>query len=262
MAIKIGGITVIYDDKIFQVGSGTTAQRPASPATGMIRYNTDLGTFEGYSGGTWSSIPIGSIPKLNGIQIGQSSTATQNFVIAVPATPDGTIKLARGNQGATTQDVLAVDASGGITIPNTATFSSTVTFNSNATFSDQQVSRAMLKDSGTVFVDKGTVSTGTVTLDYAGGSHQRLQVGGALTLAFSNFAPAGNLSSILVELVNAGSFAVTFPSINWVKADGTFTTNISSYISSIGRTSLQVSGTDFAVIWTRDSGTTLYGKLL
>lgn len=55
-----------------------------------------------------------SLIKANAVQIGQSPTATQNFTLAVPSAPDGTIKLARGNAGATTQDVLSVDASGNV----------------------------------------------------------------------------------------------------------------------------------------------------
>jgi hypothetical protein len=56
-----------------------------------------------------------SLLKSNSVQIGQSSTATQNFTLSVPSSPDGTIKLARGNSGATTADVLSVDASGNVT---------------------------------------------------------------------------------------------------------------------------------------------------
>lgn len=56
-----------------------------------------------------------SLLKANSVQIGQSSTATNNFTLSVPASPDGTIKLARGNSGATTADVLTVNASGAIT---------------------------------------------------------------------------------------------------------------------------------------------------
>ena len=48
------------------------------------------------------------------LQLGDSATATQNFVLTVPAAPDGTLKLARGNAGATTQDILTVDASGNV----------------------------------------------------------------------------------------------------------------------------------------------------
>jgi hypothetical protein len=49
-----------------------------------------------------------SLLKANSVQIGQSATATNNFTLAVPSSPDGTIKLARGNSGATTADILTV----------------------------------------------------------------------------------------------------------------------------------------------------------
>lgn len=51
--------------------------------------------------------------KSTNVQLGQSNTATQNFTLTAAAS-DGTMKLARGNQGATTQDVLTVDASGNL----------------------------------------------------------------------------------------------------------------------------------------------------
>jgi hypothetical protein len=60
-----------------------------------------------------------SLLKSNSVQIGQSATATQNFTLSVPSSPDGTIKLARGNSGATTADVLTVDASGVVLILQT-----------------------------------------------------------------------------------------------------------------------------------------------
>lgn len=56
MAIKIQGDTVIFDDKVFKVGSGTTSQRPETPALGMIWFNTELNSFEGYDGTIWGAI--------------------------------------------------------------------------------------------------------------------------------------------------------------------------------------------------------------
>src|SRR6185369_11180948 len=44
-------------------------------------------------------------------QIGVSGTATQNFTLTAEAA-NGSMKLARGNVGATTQDILTVDADG------------------------------------------------------------------------------------------------------------------------------------------------------
>ena len=42
----------------FQVPSGTTAQRPATPATGMIRYNTTNQILETYNGAAWIDLGI------------------------------------------------------------------------------------------------------------------------------------------------------------------------------------------------------------
>ena len=39
---------------------GTTAERSASPYSGMIRYNTTFSQFEGYSAGTWSQVGGGA----------------------------------------------------------------------------------------------------------------------------------------------------------------------------------------------------------
>lgn len=41
-----------------QISKGTTAEQPASPATGMVRYNSTTNQFEGYSGASpaWKSI--------------------------------------------------------------------------------------------------------------------------------------------------------------------------------------------------------------
>jgi hypothetical protein len=45
--------TTINDTGFVQLPSGTTAQRPASPTAGMIRYNSDLGYPEIYDGTNW-----------------------------------------------------------------------------------------------------------------------------------------------------------------------------------------------------------------
>jgi hypothetical protein len=58
-----------------------------------------------------------SLIKANAVQIGQSNDATDNFTLAVPSSPDGTIKLARGNSGATTQDVMNVSNAGVVSFP-------------------------------------------------------------------------------------------------------------------------------------------------
>ena len=46
------------------IPSGTTAQRPGSAANGQVRYNSTLGTIEGYVGGaTWANMASGDTVK-------------------------------------------------------------------------------------------------------------------------------------------------------------------------------------------------------
>lgn len=42
------------------IPAGTTAQRPGTPSSGMIRFNTTLVQYEGYNGTAWSSIGGGA----------------------------------------------------------------------------------------------------------------------------------------------------------------------------------------------------------
>ena len=46
----------------FTFPSGTTAERPGSPTTGVIRYNTDESTFETYDGTTWVKVDTQGYP--------------------------------------------------------------------------------------------------------------------------------------------------------------------------------------------------------
>jgi hypothetical protein len=50
--------------------------------------------------------------KTNNVQVGQSVTATNNFTLYQPASPDGTVRLGVGNSGATSADAVIVDNAG------------------------------------------------------------------------------------------------------------------------------------------------------
>ena len=55
-----------------------------------------------------------STVKSNNVQVGQSVTATNNFTLYQPATPDGTVRLGVGNAGATTSDAVEFNGTAGI----------------------------------------------------------------------------------------------------------------------------------------------------
>jgi hypothetical protein len=54
--------TTIDDTGFLQLPAGTTAERPASPTTGMIRYNTSTGVTEWYDGSYSLWFPVGVMP--------------------------------------------------------------------------------------------------------------------------------------------------------------------------------------------------------
>ncbi len=56
MAIKINNTVVIDNSSHCIIGSGTTAERPASPPSGTLWFNTTLNVLEGYNGSTWVSL--------------------------------------------------------------------------------------------------------------------------------------------------------------------------------------------------------------
>lgn len=79
----------------FDIPSGTTAQRPGTPNTGMIRYNTSTSSYEGYGATGWASIGGGATGAAgdqvfyeNGQTVNTSYTITtnRNAVTAGPVT--------------------------------------------------------------------------------------------------------------------------------------------------------------------------------
>lgn len=62
-----------------------------------------------------------STVKTNNVQVGQSVTATDNFTLYQPASPDGTVRLGVGNSGATTLDAVTVTNAGNVTVASKAT---------------------------------------------------------------------------------------------------------------------------------------------
>ena len=80
---------------------GTTAQRPGSPAVGMVRYNTSLSGFEGYASGAWSSLGgVSSVDKFTYIQAETSAGASNGELefFAEDAAGTAAVKVAGMNR--------------------------------------------------------------------------------------------------------------------------------------------------------------------
>jgi len=94
----------------FRLPSGTTAQRPAAPTTGMIRYNTSIPCNEMYNGSIWwdldnnvpSDIGLNSTtPAASGIQLLQArpTYGSGNYYIQPPGQPCYQVYVDMTNQG-------------------------------------------------------------------------------------------------------------------------------------------------------------------
>lgn len=87
----------------FDLPTGTTAQRPASPTTGMVRYNTTLDALEMYDGVVWTIVKS-SFSATGGTIVSSGGYTYHAF------TTSGTFQVSRGTK---TAEVLLVAGGGG-----------------------------------------------------------------------------------------------------------------------------------------------------
>lgn len=92
----------------------------------------------------------------------------------------------------------------------------------------------------------GTISSGTEDFDLDNGAYHVVTVGGNFIVTFSNWITSGEVVHITMELINAGAHTITWPAtVDWPA--GT-------------EPSWTAAGTDFAILFSRDGGTTIFGK--
>ena len=79
--VSLGDDPILTGTGSVTVPTGTTAQRPGSPAAGMLRFNSDDTTFEGYDGSVWDVIPSASTAVPTGaLAMWFSSTAPSGWL--------------------------------------------------------------------------------------------------------------------------------------------------------------------------------------
>lgn len=101
-----GPITFTNTDST-SVPSGTTAQRPGSPAAGMMRFNTDLTAYEGYNGTAWQ--PIGG----GGYVVTAVQSVTASGSISSSTSDQRQMRHVQGNAAAVTTSTTPFGNTGG-----------------------------------------------------------------------------------------------------------------------------------------------------
>jgi hypothetical protein len=136
---------------------GGTADRPAAPANGMIRYNTDTSLFEGYLNGAWSAFASTGVGVL--------SINTGTGLTGGPITSTGTISIANTavTAGSYNAANITVNAQGQITAASSnaslvSTFSAGTTGLTPATATSGAVTLG-----GTLIPANGGTGVGSLT---------------------------------------------------------------------------------------------------
>jgi hypothetical protein len=128
--------------------AGTTLQRPGTPAVGMVRYNSDQVSFEGYSSGAWSSLGgVSSVDKYTYIRA-ETSAGASNGELEFFA------KNAAGNAA---EKVMGITKDGVIVAGNLTVNGTTTTINSTTVSVDDKN------------IELGSVTTPTNTTANGGG---------------------------------------------------------------------------------------------
>ena len=102
------------------------------------------------------------------------------------------------------------------------------------------------------------------TLDFAAAGYVRYAptVGQAATIVFANFSSAAagtqdSFRAVVIEGFRLGSATLTWPTVNWIRPDGSLTTNI-----ALAGFTLSTSGIDFIILFRRANDATIYAKAI
>ena len=105
-----GGDVLLSGTGYLDLPVGTTAQRPASPTSGMIRFNTTLSQFEGYNGTAWSAVGGGATGGGSDVVfLENGNTVTTNYTLST-------------NKNAVSAGPVTINSSVTVTVPSGASW--------------------------------------------------------------------------------------------------------------------------------------------
>tara|TARA_E500000331_G_scaffold4310_1_gene4264 strand:+ start:2775 stop:4529 length:1755 start_codon:yes stop_codon:yes gene_type:complete len=192
-----------------RIPSGTTAQRPGSPAHGDVRYNSTLSTIEGYSNSAWANLASGDTVKDadedTKIQVEESSdediirmdiAGTERINISATETAIGVTKINHAASTitgtATNGDItLTPNGSGKVAVSSALEVTGNLTVNGTTT----------TVDSATLTIEDPMI---TLAKNNSGGDANTFDQG-----LFMNRGSAANVSFLWDESADEFVFAVT-----------------------------------------------------
>lgn len=106
------------------------------------------------------------------------------------------------------------------------------------------------------FTDLGEVS-GAVSINVSAASFYKMSVGGSATIHINQWPPATYAANVMLEVWKGGGSTITWSSISFITSSGA----LQGSPASAGD-SLQATGPDFILAWSRDAGATKYAKVV
>jgi len=206
--LTVSGNIAMTGTGAIDVPTGTTAQRPGSPTTGLFRYNSTEGEFEGYTASGWGAIAGGGggasdfkyLALRNAANNGSASYPAADFTLVTSGTTSA-ISPAAAN-------VLLVSVGGVIQQPNTGTSTpssgfaisgSTIKFGSNISaapdFIIYQVGGGIGEPSDNTITSAKIVDGAIVNAD----------INASAAIAFSKLATTGALGSAITATTQSAS---------------------------------------------------------
>jgi hypothetical protein len=250
----------IADNAVFpgtesvQVPAGTTAQRPAVPVNGDIRYNTDTARFEIYAGSSWTTIGAGDgtvtnvAGTVNQITVTNGTTTPQISIATNPVIPGtGSISVPAGGTAARPGTPV-----NGMIRYNTDTLLFEGYLNNAWTAFSSAGVGVLTVNTGTGLTGGPITSSGTISIDntaVTAGSYTAANITvnaqGQLTAASSTTALVSTFSAGTTGLTpaTATSGAVTLAGVLNPANGGTGANTLTGYVKGTGVTAMTASAT-------------------
>jgi hypothetical protein len=104
---------------------------------------------------------------------------------------------------------------------------------------------------------KGPSGSGTKTFLYTDGNVQTITNSADHAWAFAGWPAGGTYAELMIICTNAGAHVLTFPTVRWIKGDGSY----SNAFSDLG-ISLPSTGLNFFMFFSIDGGANVYGRVM